>query len=57
LDKPADDFVKKTLEGIQSGDFQSVRVRDFLRANNFDDALKRFSKNNDCFKRFEKARE
>jgi hypothetical protein len=51
MDKPPEEFVKKTVELIYSGDQGAAQVRDFLLANTFDRILKELSQFPDYTKR------
>ena len=51
MDKPPEEFVKKTVELVKSGDQAAVQIRDFLLANSYDRILKDLSQYPDYIKR------
>jgi hypothetical protein len=56
MDEPVEEFVQKTVASCQSGDQESLQIRDFLLAHKYDDVLKELSRGCGYLERFEKNR-
>jgi hypothetical protein len=56
MDKPVEEFVKKTVASCQSGDKESLQIKDFLLAHKWGDILKELSPDCGYVERIEKNR-